>query len=400
MDGLNDMKILILGCYYSANLGDGVICECVADQILRAFPNAEIMIRDLWHRSAFDNRQKRITDFKVSDKQLVYRRLRGDLYKFITRFLHWDVQFISTQNRLHESQAHLDRVCATECDLVVFAGGQMFMDAYSLRLWYVIRHFEEKGIPVILNACGLGPTYSKKLRSHLREALSAPNVLAASCRDDVQGVNKYYSAAGEIVQETFDPALGCSKCYGITKERAAEVIGLGIMGTSRISPKYALRFWHELILELEKKGIPWRVFVNGEKIDIAFARYVIETLPGSKRCLEDCIVPIPVVPQQLVETISQFRSIISFRLHSHIIATSLDIPSVAVVWDDKVRIFFEKIGHPERCCTLQSSPYEVMEKLIVAEREGYDRSLIEKQKRFSKEWLINAINEASLKRQS
>ena len=40
------MRILVLGSYYSSNLGDGVICECVAGQLKKVFPTAEIVIKE------------------------------------------------------------------------------------------------------------------------------------------------------------------------------------------------------------------------------------------------------------------------------------------------------------------------------------------------------------------
>ena len=391
------MKILILGCYYSPNLGDGVICECVAKQIRDKYLDADIYIEDLWDRSGFSSRDQDNTSIPISHKQLIYRRLRGFCYRIITKYLNWDVQYISMNNRLRENQAQLDRICAYDCDLVVFAGGQMFMDGYALRLWYVIKNFEKKGVPVILNACGTGPTYSKKLRKHLRYALNASNVVAVSCRDDVQTVNEFYFPLTADAVETFDPALSCANTYGIEKNNDAKVVGLGIMQTGRLSPKVMLRFWHRLIAELENNQVPWKVFVNGENCDLSYARYVIETLPGLHKNFEDCFVQIPLEPEELLRTISQFKSIISFRLHSHIIATSLDIPSVAVVWDDKVRSFFEKIGHPERCCTIHSSPIEVLDKLAVAEMEGFDRALIQEQSALSEKWLIDAIQKLNMK---
>lgn len=95
----------------------------------------------------------------------------------------------------------------------------------------------------------------------------------------------------------------------------------------------------------------------------------------------------------LVKTISRFQSIISFRLHSHIIAASLGIPSVAVVWDDKVRGFFGKIGHPERCCTLLDGPEKILNKLEKARQQGVDCKLIAEQSRSSAKWLKKAIKE-------
>ncbi|HFI0063786.1 TPA: hypothetical protein ACGORR_002024, partial [Streptococcus suis] len=53
--------------------------------------------------------------------------------------------------------------------------------------------------------------------------------------------------------------------------------------------------------------------------------------------------------QELVQTISKFNRIISFRLHSHIISRALSIPSIALIWDNKVEEFFDFIGMKGNC---------------------------------------------------
>ena len=47
------MKLLVLGWYYSSNLGDAVICDCVADMLRSHYPQAQICIRDIVGHSAF-----------------------------------------------------------------------------------------------------------------------------------------------------------------------------------------------------------------------------------------------------------------------------------------------------------------------------------------------------------
>ena len=44
------MKILVLGAYHSPNLGDPVICDCVADILRRRYPEAEVCCHDLVNR--------------------------------------------------------------------------------------------------------------------------------------------------------------------------------------------------------------------------------------------------------------------------------------------------------------------------------------------------------------
>jgi len=48
------MKILLIGEVYSENLGDGIICETVANLIKNAYPNCEIIMGDLSGKSGYE----------------------------------------------------------------------------------------------------------------------------------------------------------------------------------------------------------------------------------------------------------------------------------------------------------------------------------------------------------
>lgn len=92
----------------------------------------------------------------------------------------------------------------------------------------------------------------------------------------------------------------------------------------------------------------------------------------------------PEKPEQLVKQIASFKAVIAGRFHANIIATSLGIPSVALVWNEKMRAFSELIGCPERYVgspeTLQN-PAEIIRILETAMAEGYDEKRIEKYKK-------------------
>lgn len=384
------MKILILGSYFSDNLGDGVICECVKYQLHQRFSSAEIAVWDLWKRDQFQTRGLK------SVSELAARERRNWVRAKLSQSGLIDKQYKHEQNMIEIERKYLEEICAQNCDMVVFAGGQMFMDAYAMKICYIVDRFSKRNIPIIFNACGAGPNYSKQIQKCLSQALGNPWVTAVSCRDDVELVNRYYAKGCMRVVPTYDPALWCGTCYGVQQDEESNIMGLGIMAPARSSIGVVRRFWERLICELERRGIAWKVFVNGSGSDDTFARHVIASIPGLGRSFEECSVPIPKRPEELVRVISQFKSIISFRLHSHIIATSLGVPSVAAVWDNKVRIFFEKIGCPERCCTLREKPSKVLDKLAAAEREGYNQTLLDEQRHYSGEWLINAIEKTGL----
>lgn len=380
------MKILVLGAYYSNNLGDGVICECMAARLKKNFPNAEVYVRDIVDRHDFECFEG------VSYQELRRRAKREKLRRLATK-CGWDKTLTHEENRLKQSLSHIEEICSNTCDLVVVAGGQLFMDRYFLFLAEYIRRMTEMRIPVYLNACGIGPIYSRTIRQRFSEALKSPYVRLISCRDDAALVQKLYAGRDRRVMETFDPALWCGNVYNVKKDPKADVTGLGLMYTKSVDSEKAALFWIKLIRQLEKNGKKWKIFVNGSEDDIVFVRYVLSGLPELEGSFEDYCVPVPKRPDELTAMVAGFRSIISFRLHSHIIAASLDVPSIAVVWDDKLKFYFRKIGHEERCITVDTDSLEVIRRLDRAEAEGYDREMIEEQKKYADHLLYQAICE-------
>lgn len=380
------MKILIVGLYFSNNLGDAVICDCAAARLRTFFPDAEIDIRDYVNRETFAVPQE------TTMHSLHHRRKRVLLRQMVTQYTPWDKQLRHEEWNLKQgNQSYINQVCQTDYDAVVFGGGQVFMDYLSLFAEAFVQRFAKKGTPMFFNACGTGPAFSPKIRLRLSSALMDSNVKLVSSRDDVALINRRYMKQGKQAVVTYDPALWCSEVYGVRKNPDANIVGLGMMYTNSVSPQRVARFWVRLIREMERRKMPWKIFVNGSGSDITFAQYVHSLIPELGRTFEECFVPAPTRPEELVNIIAGFKSMISFRLHSHIIAASLDVPSVAMVWDSKLNFFFDKIGHSERCCTVQVKPDIILDKLKQAELEGYDRCLLQQQKQYADQLLYKAI---------
>lgn len=368
------MKILVLGAYDSSNLGDPVICDCVAGWLRDAFPGAEILIKDVLPRRVGGT---------PSLKALQRRRQRTRLTQLAAR-AGVDLVYVQYCRWIKKDASYIARVSAIECDAVVVAGGQLFMDRYTLYLDAYVKHFARQGIPVFVNACGIGPAHSRKIAARLRAALQDKCVKYVSCRDDVAQVKRRYTDAAV---ETWDPALSAGTCYGISPVADADTVGLGVICNQAVSEAAQTRFWLSLIPELDRQNIHWQFFTNGDPADEVYARKLLRLLGRQDSCLR----PRDTKPAQLVGTVAQYRSLISFRLHSHIIAASLGIPTVAVVWDQKLPYFFKKIGFPERCVYVDSGPDHVIAVLKQAQSEGYDRQRLQAQEAASRDQLITAI---------
>lgn len=373
------MKIAVIGLYFDSNLGDAVICDCVAYWLREEYSTSSIDIIDLGGRS----------DFPVQREVSVYRK---KVRKIKAKIEHWliqrnlkDVVYYWSKKSTDSCHEFYTEVAARNYDIAIFAGGQLFMDWLSLPVAELLKLFETSNTPVIFNACGAGPVTSKRIQDILRSNLSNNTVKSVSSRDDIKKINELYFDGREKVIQTFDPALWASNVYSKAK-KDSNVIGLGVMYCEHIKIEELVAFWKKIIRELGKKKIHWKMFCNGSLRDYNLGCRILDEMNLNK---EEYIYDYACKPEILVEQIASFDALISFRLHSHIIAASLSVPSVAIVWDDKLRFFFRHLKHEERCMRIDDSAEKIMDALITAQKEGYDFELIEKQKKFARKLLLD-----------
>lgn len=382
------MNILVLGAYYSPNLGDGVICECAAYMLQRMYPDAQITICDLKNRTRYNHSYS--GDIK---KRLQKERQRDKLRRFVTKYLHWDKIRDHHYYALNKDRSYVEEICKLNADKVVIAGGQLFMGRYGIFLAEYIKAFAERNIPVYINGCGVGHNHnnSPAIRKLLADALTNDICKYVSCRDDTAYMDRLIHHKREILS-TFDPAVWTDEVYEITHTAANKTVtGLGIMYAPHLPQQKLLRFWIGMVEALEKRNMPWAFFTNGSGTDEWYAREVFSRLPSVSGRFEDHFTAVPQKPRDLVQMLDSFKGIVSFRLHSHIISASIGVPSIAVAWDRKVPQFFEKIHHPERCFTIDDSPDVILKELETAFRTGYERELLEYQKDYCYEQLAAHI---------
>ncbi len=378
------MRILVLGVYYANNLGDAVICDCVAQRLKKTFPDAEVELRDLKARYSFQP----LVEHLMPKLKQEYRRAFAR--HFVTSYLHWDKEKKHEEIRLNGSKEYIKQLCSEKWDAVVFAGGQLFQDGFILFLHEFVQYLEKQNVPVFFNACGTGPAWSPFVRNRLTETLMSQAVKLISTRDNRQLILKrYMKGCSKPVLQVSDPALWSGTIYGIEKQKNSQLLGLGVMYAPNVNIAKETKFWIRLIRYLNNKSVKWQIFINGGAEDLTYAKHLLEQLPeGEYRNME---IAVPSQPCELVSLIASYKSIISFRLHSHIIAASLGIPGAAIVWDEKLSFFYDKIGHPERCLTVQSKPEIVWKTLMLAEKQGIDSIEIDRQRIESELVLIHSL---------
>lgn len=380
------MKIAVIGVYFASNLGDAVICDCVAKWFRDAYPQAQVDVIDINGNTEFEVQP--IVSLRTLHKR--QKNLNRD-YWLVRHGFHDKVYYWSSKN-MENRMDFYGKVADRDYDFAVFAGGQLFMDWLSLDVCEFLKHFERTKTPVFFNACGVGISVSKQIKEKVQKYLNSSNVRFISTRDDVEKIGQRYLDTKNKVIPTYDPALWTYDTYQMER-KVSDVIGLGVMYCSHISVRKLIRFWVNVIKELNKRNIPWKMFCNGSMDDYNLGCHVLERLHLDK---ETYLCPCAKKPETLIEQISGFKGIISFRLHSHIIAASLDIPAIALVWDDKLRFFYRHLRHEERCMTVKHSAADVVEQLEKALKEGYDRALVQQQKAYAKKLLLDAVKKELL----
>ncbi|MEH7159015.1 polysaccharide pyruvyl transferase family protein [Neobacillus drentensis] len=376
------MKVLIIGEHYSSNLGDGVICKSVEYLIKEAYPMSDISISDLTSRTGYKIED---TEPELSNNlQRSKKAIKNYLNKFIYRFQY--LKYKDLNGRKHQAD-FIKNTCNDHFDIAVFAGGQLFLDYFCISIERHVKELSKKNVPIIFNACGLGSIKCSVLLGKLINALRHQNIKSITSRDDVYKINKLLLNNSNIIAtQSYDPALWASEVFQIQKKKS-EVVGLGVIRLNSELDNEVFRIYTNLIKELDKRDIKWELFCNGSETDYELAKEIANYCGKNNSVLAER----PIFPRELVNTISRYRSIISCRLHSHIIATSLDIPSIAISWDEKVKFFFENIDCIDRCFDIYVDHSELINKLISAENVGYNKKIIETQKNKLMKTLIENI---------
>ncbi len=329
------MNILLIGECFSPNLGDAVICQTVSKLIKSKYPDACITYFDMFGRINYNELHN---DFCYSNADKCFFKVVEKFPRISSknRF----VRMYNEDNVRHIRAAMLLRKCLENMtyDVAIFAGGAMFMDCFSWLIYYIVKVLSKQRIPVVFHACGMGKLSADSIEL-LRKTFARKNCKSVSLRDSIE---KFDELFGDVIstKETYDTALCTNMFYDKSDTIVAEY-GVGVI----CIPEY-IPFQIAFVKELVKRGIDFKLFINGSPEDLNVANVIIEE---SGTNYKDIIVKKPNTPDELVKTITSFKRIVSFRLHSLIIATSYGVEHYGFVWDNKVIDFYNKLEIVNYC---------------------------------------------------
>lgn len=246
-----------------------------------------------------------------------------------------------------------------ESDLIIYGGAPVFNWHHQVFYEFTATTIElahRYGKPIIFSSIGIeGYNGHDERCQRLKNALKLDCVKQITTRDDFASLKKFAENSSAFIAKVSDSAVLSNKVfekhYVIPSDRNKIKIGIFIFRAGGFnangipfSREEAANLWKSLINELEKKGYDYELLTSGHFADEAFMDYLIRKhdVPASK-----CQFNINT-PETLVSKIAEYSAIISCRLHPSIIAFSMQVPSLGIIWNDKVKHFYENIGYSDR----------------------------------------------------
>ncbi|WP_157980686.1 polysaccharide pyruvyl transferase family protein [Aliidiomarina taiwanensis] len=285
-------------------------------------------------------------------------------------------------------------------DLIVIVGGGLIKYKYQRFFMYLVALIEvaeELNIPVVLNSVGI-EGYSKTDRrcQMLKKALNNPTVKSITTRDDINTLKNLYMlpTSSKLIGKAADSAVYSNEAYNVNKKQT-DVFGIGLVrggifkdNERDLPPEQLAEFYYQLISEMEKRDIKYKLFTNGLKSDSELLPLIMKKLGRTKLELIE-----PKEDIDLVQVISSFTTVIAARLHANIISYSLNIPSVGLVWNNKLKLFGKDIGYPERFFDYKHFNVKtILDTAIQANSEGYDQKYMKEYKSSAKLNINKVIN--------
>ncbi len=336
-DNCMQKKCILVGLINCKNFGDKVIFKC-SETLLKKYSSDEYINLDL-------NLQLPI--FKKITRKIIHKIINKDKY-------------LSYQVKIYEE---LFDTYINDVDKIIFVGGGIIKFKYQLfwaQISAIINIASRKNISVFFNAVGVeGYDENDKKCQILKESLNKPCVKLITVRDDIDLLQKKYIEKDNNSVSSYkvaDPAVFTQSVFKISKQNNSKIIGIGLIRSEIFkdndvffSKHQLLSLYVDLIKLIQSYGLKFQLFINGFDNDLELLDEICIACNLDKNSIK-----IPKNEVELVRIISEFNFVISARLHACIIAYSLGIPAIGLLWNDKLKMLGENIGHSERFVTIDN----------------------------------------------
>ncbi len=334
MKNSNRIKVVVFGETYSSNLGDGVIADCMKYAIKHKFPNAEVSLVDMSLRK------------HISISHEKHARKPNIFFSYLTiikSVVAWLT--IKRWKAIEKWEGLIKR-----SDLVIVGGGQLFRNYrlnFPLKIFALAGVLKKLNSPVICVSCGVAKNWSFFGKYLFTRFFYLPSLKSTSVRDkeSLDFLNAHLGSTNLDVVITIDPAIFSKEAYKIKDNTQKTMVGLNIMdpqslrssklGVKEFNSDAQIEMWLGVLRRCQQEQIDVCLFTNGSTEDNQFLNVIYKKAKEDNLDVKE--IYKPTSPKELVEIISQMQTVVSYRLHANIISFALGIPTVGLIWDNKVR---------------------------------------------------------------
>lgn len=273
----------------------------------------------------------------------------------------------------------------SECDMLIFGGAPLFNYLYQIfyeRTAVTLEIAQKYNKPVIFSAIGIERyTEDNAKCQRLKKTLNFDCVKQITTRDGIEELTKYRENENMVIARVADPAVFAGPAFKnhtvSKKDREKKKIGIFVFRANgfvdnkiNFTREDAAKLWLDIIHDLEEKGYDYELVTSGNFGDEAFLDYMIRNHGISET---KCVFNMNM-PERLLKKISSYDAVISCRLHPSIISFSLGVPSIGIIWNPKVRHFYECINYGGRAVPVDGISAEgILAKVEEAMEQGVEK---------------------------
>lgn len=337
------MKILIIGMVNSSNLGDQVIYEC---------------LRRLFEKNHHDinacdfngnGKERQVSEVNESESLKKIIKIWLEKNRYLSGFIK-NVSWHFEKRKFYNALTQKIRMA----DSIVIGGGQLITDIN----FGLPRRFSEIHRACIVNKkpystifCGAGETFSKKGSEIYKKLFEGADHIVLRGLASSLSVRKM-AVDNKYICTCPDPVFICKELIKARSVNKINTLGICYQDINslslhsdhlrKIGVKGVENIISEIIDQHLARGYKVEIFTNGEIADFISANNFYKSKYVDE--VNVAIVDRPTDPMSLINLISSYSRVISFRMHAAIIAYSYGVPTLNLVWDKKIQEVWDRFG--------------------------------------------------------
>lgn len=371
------MRILVIGEHFSNNLGDGIISECFC-YILQKY-NIEYTLLDISGRMQPQSQELHSECVEYNLKNRIKNRLGQNIFLIYARNI----------VKLGKLRKYYLDILKDDFDIAMYDGGSIFMGYFAMRMLMLNTMLSKKNTRIYYHACGMGKFDFLIDKIILKKAISLRNIKEISLRDSH---DLFVNSFRRDVINTADVGLLSSIVYKKYQTHSSvDIIGIGCINLTEDFNKCYYNSVRNLIIDLEKRELQWELFTNGAPEDYKKMIIFYNELQKMGLSKFGSFSKKSNKTNELIETITKYKRIISCRLHSAIVAYSFFIPTFAIGWSAKISHFYKMINHEDFVLSPYFDSNYIIDKLLQIEYNEIDKNKLLELQRMTEKGITRMI---------